>query len=95
MTTAIARSLLLSGGRVQNLISKSSPSTKNILSNSLSRRCASDLIEVDHYTSGWNLTDLDGYKPGKYEVKTYNKISSKVCVFVTFARLIALIMKSI
>jgi len=77
MTTAIAKSLLLRGGRLQNLIAKSSPSTKNILLNSVSKRCVSDLIEVDHYTSGWNLTDLDDFKTGKYTIKTYNKISSK------------------
>lgn len=35
-------------------------------------------IDVDHYTSGWNISDIDEFnKAGKYRVQTFNKISSK------------------
>lgn len=73
MTTILAKSLFLRGGLQQSLKSTG----KNVLSNSIARRTLSDLVDIDHFTSGWNLTDLDGYKPGKYKVKTYNKISPK------------------
>ena len=78
MTTILAKSLFLRGGLQQSLKSTG----KNVLSNSIARRTLSDLVDIDHFTSGWNLTDLDGYKPGKYKVKTYNKISPKVCAFI-------------
>jgi len=61
----MARSILLRGA------SKS----KNTLLNSVARRGLADL--VDHYSSGWKLTDLEGNKPGNFQVKTYNKISPK------------------
>lgn len=61
----MARSILLRGA------SKS----KNTLLNSVARRGVADL--VDHYSSGWKLTDLEGNKPGNFQVKTYNKISPK------------------
>jgi D-3-phosphoglycerate dehydrogenase / 2-oxoglutarate reductase len=33
-------------------------------------------LDVEHYTSGWNLTDVEDFiKPGKYSVQTFNKIS--------------------
>jgi len=33
-------------------------------------------IDVEHYTSGWNITDVEDYlRPGKYCVQTFNKIS--------------------
>jgi len=33
-------------------------------------------IDVDHYTSGWNIDDIKDFtKSGKYHVQTYNKIS--------------------
>jgi len=35
-------------------------------------------IDLEHYTSGWNITDLDDFtQPGKYAVQTFNKISPK------------------
>jgi len=35
-------------------------------------------VDVDHYTSGWNITDIEDFtKPGKYCIQTFNKISSK------------------
>lgn len=74
MATTLTRNILLKGKCLQKAtISKS----KNTLLNSIVRREVADLIEVDHYSSGWNFTDLEAYKPGKYQVKTYNKISVK------------------
>lgn len=33
-------------------------------------------LDVEHYTSGWNVTDVEDFiKPGKYCVQTFNKIS--------------------
>ena len=33
-------------------------------------------IDVDHYTEGWNITDVDEFtQKGKYAVQTFNKIS--------------------
>mmetsp|Transcript_779 Transcript_779/g.1019 ORF Transcript_779/g.1019 Transcript_779/m.1019 type:complete len:533 (-) Transcript_779:484-2082(-) len=34
-------------------------------------------VDVDHYTSGWNVQDIDDFvsAPGKYRVHTYNKVS--------------------
>lgn len=38
-------------------------------------------VDVDHYTSGWNIEDIGDFtKPGKYNVQTYNKISPVVCI---------------
>jgi len=35
-------------------------------------------IDVEHYTSGWNIEDIDDFKEkGNYNIHTYNKISSK------------------
>jgi phosphoglycerate dehydrogenase-like enzyme len=34
---------------------------------------------VDHYVSGWNIEDIKEFtKPGRYNVRTFNKISPKV-----------------
>jgi hypothetical protein len=36
-------------------------------------------INVEHYTSGWNIEDIKDFtKSGKYNVQTYNKISPTV-----------------
>lgn len=37
-------------------------------------------IDVDHYSSGWNIDDIGEFtaKTGKYQIKTFNKISEKV-----------------
>lgn len=36
-------------------------------------------VDVDHYTSGWNIEDIGDFtKPGKYNIQTYNKISDVV-----------------
>jgi len=36
-------------------------------------------IDVDHYSSGWNIKDIGEFtKPGKYQIQTFNKISDKV-----------------
>ena len=36
-------------------------------------------INVEHYTSGWNIDDIKDFtKSGKYHVQTYNKISPTV-----------------
>lgn len=38
-------------------------------------RCLSSTV-VDHYTSGWNIADIEDFtQPGKYAIQTYNKIS--------------------
>ncbi|GFH58776.1 D-3-phosphoglycerate dehydrogenase [Chaetoceros tenuissimus] len=36
-------------------------------------------IDVDHYSSGWNIDDIGEFtaKTGKYQIKTFNKISEK------------------
>jgi len=35
-------------------------------------------LDLEHYTSGWNITDLAEFtKPGKYAIQTFNKISEK------------------
>lgn len=35
-------------------------------------------IDVDHYSSGWNIADLSEFtRPGKYQIQTFNKISDK------------------
>ncbi len=37
-------------------------------------------IDVDHYTSGWNIGDISDFTTaGKYQIQTFNKISPKVC----------------
>ena len=36
-------------------------------------------VDVEHFTSGWNIDDIENYaKPGFYNVHTFNKISEKV-----------------
>jgi hypothetical protein len=39
-------------------------------------------IDIDHYTSGWdqsNIKDISEFsKAGKYQIQTFNKISEKV-----------------
>lgn len=36
-------------------------------------------IDLEHYTSGWNIEDIGDFtKPGKYNIETYNKISPVV-----------------
>ena len=36
-------------------------------------------IDVDHYTSGWDISDIDEFNTaGKYRIQTFNKISTKV-----------------
>ena len=36
-------------------------------------------VDVDHYTSGWNMGDLAEFSSeGKYQIQTFNKISEKV-----------------
>ncbi len=38
-------------------------------------------VDVDHYTSGWNIEDIADFKqPSKYHIQTFNKISPKVSV---------------
>ena len=66
--------------------SSSSPFLNN---SGYSRRCFSSSpaddwegpipIDLEHYTSGWNITDLEDFTvPGqKYAVQTFNKISAK------------------
>lgn len=39
----------------------------------ISRGFVSDRVEVDHYTSGWD----EKQEPGKFQIKTFNKISPK------------------
>lgn len=35
-------------------------------------------VDLEHYTSGWNIEDIDDFtKSGKYTVRTFNKISPK------------------
>ncbi|KAL7567786.1 hypothetical protein ACA910_000538 [Epithemia clementina (nom. ined.)] len=35
-------------------------------------------VNVEYYTSGWNVADIDEFtKPGKYSLQTFNKISTK------------------
>jgi len=39
-------------------------------------------IDVDHYSSGWNIEDIGEFtRAGKYQIQTFNKISDKVCNF--------------
>lgn len=33
-------------------------------------------VDLDHYTSGWNIKDIDT-EPGTYSIQTYNKISPR------------------
>jgi D-3-phosphoglycerate dehydrogenase len=34
-------------------------------------------VAIEHYTSGWNVSDLDDFtKMGKYSIQTFNKISN-------------------
>ena len=40
-------------------------------------------VDVDHYTSGWNIEDIDEFtQPGKFNIRTYNKISPVVSTMV-------------
>jgi D-3-phosphoglycerate dehydrogenase / 2-oxoglutarate reductase len=33
-------------------------------------------VDIEHYTSGWNIDDIEEFtKPGKYAIQTYDKIS--------------------
>lgn len=34
-----------------------------------------DGVDYAHFTSGWDIADLDEYKPGTYKIQTFNKIS--------------------
>jgi len=49
-----------------------------ICNNLVSKRSSSNLVEVDHFASGWKLSD-EGYEGpiGKFQIKTFNKISTK------------------
>lgn len=39
-------------------------------------------VDVEHYTSGWKaFADVKEYKPGRFQVQTFNKISPKVSDF--------------
>jgi hypothetical protein len=47
----------------------------------ITRRCLT--IPVDHYASGWNVSDINEFTvPGKYNIATINKISPKVSLSV-------------
>ena len=37
-------------------------------------------LDVDHYSSGWNIGDIEEFTKaaGKYQIQTFNKISEKV-----------------
>lgn len=38
-------------------------------------------VDIDHYTSGWAIEDIQEFtRQGKYSVQTYNQISTKVCI---------------
>jgi len=41
------------------------------------RLFASIPIEFDHYTHGWDIKDLEEYRPGNFQIETFNKISEK------------------
>lgn len=38
-------------------------------------RSFSDMVGVEHYTSGWDVEDKDQYKTGQFNIRTFNKIS--------------------
>jgi hypothetical protein len=40
------------------------------------RAFATPSVDLDHYSSGWNISDLG--ESGKYQIQTFNKISEKV-----------------
>jgi hypothetical protein len=45
-------------------------------------------IDDDHYSSGWNIQDIDEFtQTGKYQIQTYNKISEKVRRKLTMFRI--------
>jgi D-3-phosphoglycerate dehydrogenase len=42
------------------------------------RAFATPSVDLDHYSSGWNISDLGEFtKAGKYQIQTFNKISEK------------------
>lgn len=44
-------------------------------------------VDVEHFTSGWNIDDIENYaKPGFYNVHTFNKISEKVRSIIFISR---------
>lgn len=46
------------------------------------RAFATPSVDLDHYSSGWNISDLGEFtKAGKYQIQTFNKISEKVRYF--------------
>ena len=53
---------------------------KNPFSSTNVRKLAS-AVDVDHYASGWTIDDMNQYMPGKFNIKTFNKISPVVSTF--------------
>jgi hypothetical protein len=50
-------------------------------------RLSSTKIDVDHYSSGWNIQDIGEFtQTGKWQIQTFNKISEKVRRKLTICR---------
>lgn len=67
MISSLSSRIILRSGVA---VKKSFPATTTV-------RGFSEAVDIEHYSSGWKITDKDQYQPGQFNIKTFNKISPK------------------